>query len=84
VFKPIAKEIREEILHKIKIKGLAVSSAAEEYGISSKTIYTWLSQQNEKAPSALELSRLKRENQQLKEIIGMLTIEMERLKRGRR
>lgn len=84
MFKPIAKEIKEEILHKIKIKGLAVSSVAEEYGISSKTIYTWLSQQNEKAPSALEISRLKRENQQLKEIIGMLTIEMERLKRGRR
>ena len=84
MFKPITKEIKEEILHKIKIKGLTVSSAAEKYGISSKTIYTWLSQQNEKAPSALEVSRLKRENQQLKEIIGMLTIEMERLKKGRR
>jgi len=84
VFKPIAKEIKEEILHKIKIKGLTVNSVAEEYGISSKTIYTWLSQQNEKAPSVLETSRLKRENQQLKEIIGMLTIEMERLKKGQR
>jgi transposase len=84
MFKPIAKEIKEEILHKIKTEGLSVSKAANNYGISTKTIYGWLSRQNEKAPSVLEISRLKRENQQLKEIIGMLTIEIERLKKGRK
>ena len=84
MIKPIAKEIKEEILHKIKVEGLTVSKAADQYGVSTKTIYTWLSKQNEKAPSILELSRLKRENQQLKEIVGMLTVEIEKLKRGRK
>jgi transposase len=84
VFEPIAREIKEEVLHKIKTEGLAVSAAAKNYGISTKTIYGWLSSQNQKAPSVLEVSRLKRENQQLKEIVGMLTMEIEKQKRGRK
>lgn len=84
MFQPIAKEIKEEILHKIKVEGFTVNDAAKKYGISTKTIYGWLFRQNEKAPSVLEVSRLKRENQQLKEIIGMLTMEIEKQKRGRR
>ena len=84
MFKPIAGEIKREILHKIKVEGLTVSKAAEQYCISAKTIYGWLTKQNEKAPSVLELSRIKRENQQLKEIVGMLTFEIERLKKGQK
>jgi len=84
VFQPIKKEIKEEILHKIKTEGLTVSKAAEQYGVSTKTIYGWLSRQNEKVPNILEISRLKRENQQLKEIVGMLTMEIEKTKRGRK
>jgi len=41
MFKPIAKEIKEEILLKIK-QGTKVSVLADQYGISAKTIYTWL------------------------------------------
>lgn len=84
MFEPIAREIKEEILHKIKTEGLAVSLAAKDYGISTKTIYGWLSSRNEKAPSVLEISRLTRENQHLKEIVGMLTMEIEKQKRGRK
>jgi len=43
VSEPIQKEIREEILHKIKTTGLSVTKAADQYGVSTKTIYTWLS-----------------------------------------
>ena len=41
MFKPIAKEIKEEILLKIK-QGTKVPVLADQYGISAKTIYTWL------------------------------------------
>ena len=41
MFKPIAKEIKEEILLKIK-QGTRVLVLADQDGISAKTIYTWL------------------------------------------
>jgi len=41
IFKPITKEIKEEILLKIK-QGTKVSVLADQYGISAKTISTWL------------------------------------------
>ena len=84
MFSPIDREIKEEILHKIKTEGLSVSNAAENYGVSTKTIYGWLSKQNEKVPSILENGRLKRENQKLKEIVGILTLELEKTKRGQK
>ena len=84
MYPQIAREIKEEILHKIKSEGLSVSSAAKDFGVSTKTIYGWLSKQNEKVPSILEISRLKRENQQLKEIVGLITLELEKVKRGQK
>lgn len=84
MFQAVAKEIKEEILHQVKHEGLSVTKASERYGVATNTIYTWLSRQNAKAPSVLELARLKRENQQLKEIIGVVTLELEKLKRGQR
>ncbi len=84
MYPPIAREIKEEILHKIKTEGFSVSVAAKTYGVSTKTIYGWLSKQNEKVPSILENSRLRRENQQLKEIIGLVTLELERSKKGQK
>ncbi|MGH7203478.1 MAG: helix-turn-helix domain-containing protein [Candidatus Levyibacteriota bacterium] len=40
-FKVIAKEIKEQILQRIKEKGISVADAAAEHGISTKTIYNW-------------------------------------------
>ena len=37
--KYIPKEIKEQILTRIKEEGLTVKSAADEHGISTKTIY---------------------------------------------
>lgn len=38
----IAKEIKDEIINKLKHDGLSVLDAAKQYGISDKTIYNWL------------------------------------------
>jgi transposase len=38
----IAKEIKEEIINKIKHEGLSVTDAGTQYGVSTKTIYGWL------------------------------------------
>jgi len=44
MFKKISIEIKEEILAKIK-NGDTVAQTADQYGISPKTIYSWLGNQ---------------------------------------
>jgi transposase-like protein len=76
----IAKEVKEEILTKIK-GGEKVVAVAQQYGISEKTIYYWLRVKAVGTVSLLEYNRLRKENQQLKEILGILTFELEKSKK---
>jgi uncharacterized protein YjcR len=79
----IAKEVKEEILDKVK-KGEKVVQLAEQYGVSDRTIYAWLKGKALSNVSLLQHNKIKRENQLLKEIIGALTIEIEKLKKKKR
>lgn len=72
----ISKEIKAEILNKLKNEGSSVTETAEQYGISTKTIYNWLGTKARGVVSVLEHNKLKKENSQLKQIIGDLTIKM--------
>jgi transposase len=72
----ISSEIKEEIIKKIKHEGLSVMDAAKQYGISDKTIYNWLGTKAKGTVSILEHNKVKKENEQLKQIIGDLTIKM--------
>lgn len=38
----ISKEIKEETLNRIKNDGISVSQAAQDVGVSTVTIYSWL------------------------------------------
>jgi transposase-like protein len=69
-FKFIPKEIKEQILKRIKEEGISVRTAAEEHGISTKTIYNWMRSKTVTEGSLLELSRLKRENKELLDLFG--------------
>jgi len=80
MFKPIAKEIKEEILNKIK-EGQKASALASQYGISAKTIYTWLAKSVTPKISFAQYSRLKKENEELKRIIGMMALDLEQEKK---
>lgn len=78
-FQPIKKEIKDQILHRIKDEGIPVSQAASEHGVSSKTIYTWLrSGVASTSISVLEIAQLRRENKILLEMVGRLTMEKEK------
>lgn len=72
----ISAEIKEEIIKKIKHEGLSVMDVAKQYGISDKTIYNWLGTKARGTVSILEHNKVKKENEQLKQIIGDLTIKM--------
>lgn len=74
-----SKELKEEIIGKIKTDGITGAEAARRYGISVKNIYRWLAGGIGGASSqVLEINRLKRENRELKEMIGQLMIEKKR------
>lgn len=81
-FKFIPKEIKEQILKRIKEEGVTVSQAAKDAGISTKTIYNWLRSKTLSDGSVLEVSRLKRENKELLEIIGRLTHDLTKSKKN--
>ena len=75
----IAAEIKAEIINKIKHDGVSVAEAAKQYGISDKCIYNWLGTKASNTISVLEYNRLKRENEQLKHLIGLkLSTEQKR------
>lgn len=76
--KNISQTIKDEVIQGIK-NGLTVSEASSQYSVSTKAVYRWLKNQvNNTGTSALEISRLRKENQELKEIVGLLTLEKKR------
>ena len=80
---PIKKEIKEEILFRIKNEGLSVPDAAAHYGINRRTIYGWLASAGINNPSTQKLRELTNENDRLYAIIGRLSTELNRIKKGR-
>lgn len=75
-------EIKEQVLARIKNDGIPVSQAAKEHGVNPKTVYNWLRGTTIVNPSILEISRLRRENKELKEIIGIITHELHKHKKN--
>ena len=81
-YKPIPAETREAILRRIKEGGETANHVAKETGICPKTVYYWLSKETTKSGvSWSEHNRLKRENEQLKAIVGELTLGLKRTKK---
>lgn len=80
--KRIDKELKNRIIEKLKSEGLSVMEASREFGISTNTIYGWLGKNAGGDPSALEVAKLRRENNELKQLIGGLTLNMERGKKN--
>jgi len=83
VGKPIDQQIKAEIINKIRDEGMSVISLASHYGISSKTIYNWLRNNvvDGSANLILENNRLKKENEQLYNLLGRATAELKHPKK---
>lgn len=74
--KIIPKEIKTEILAKVKA-GEKVIDLARQYGVSDKSIYTWLHvETGDQVVSIVQYNRLKRENEELKKLVGDITLKM--------
>ena len=72
----VAKEVKEQILKRIKEEGVTVSQASADHGVSEAAIYRWLTKRVSNNPSWAEFSRLKKENKGLLELVGSLTVKL--------
>lgn len=72
----IANEVKADIIRRVKDEGVSVSQAAKDHGIHETTIYGWLGTGAAGTPSWGELSRLEKQNRELFEVVGELTVKL--------
>lgn len=72
----IAAEVKEQILKRIKDEGVSVHQAATDAGVHESTVYGWLGTGAEGLPSWADISRLQKQNKELLELVGELTLKL--------
>ena len=72
----IAPDVKEQIVNRIKNDGITIIQAAEEHGIAKSTIQSWIAKKVEGQPSLGEIIKLKKENDQLKMLVGEITLKL--------
>jgi len=72
----VAKEVKEQILKRIKNEGVSVQQASQDHGVSEESIYKWLTKGVAGQPSWSEYAKLKKENKGLLELVGSLTLKL--------
>jgi transposase-like protein len=72
----VPQDVKADILRRVKEEGIPVAQAAKDAGISEATIYDWLGKGTKGAPSWAEYARLEKQNQELYEVVGELTVRL--------
>jgi transposase-like protein len=78
----VAPDVKEQIINRIKNDGVTVAQAAQEHGISENTIYGWIAKKVE-GVSYSEIIKLKRENYQLLQLVGEITLKLSETQKKR-
>lgn len=82
--KHINPALKQQVLEAVK-NGLRVSEAVTQFSISDHTIYSWLRQQSDNTgTSSLEVAKLRKENQELKELVGLFALDKKRAEKNQR
>ncbi len=80
--KYVSVDLKEKVLLDIK-NGMKVSEAAAQNGVTVKSIYRWLrGQADNTGTSSLEIAKLRRENQELKELVGLFALQKKRAEKN--
>ncbi|MDE2022020.1 MAG: transposase [Patescibacteria group bacterium] len=72
----IAPEVKEQIINRIKNEGVSVIQAAKDHGIAENTIYAWIARKVDGGVSLSDVIKLKRENAQLLQLVGEITLKL--------
>ena len=71
----VAPDVKEQIINRIKNDGVTVAQAAADHGVSENTIYGWVAKKVD-GVSYSEIIKLKRENAQLLQLVGEITLKL--------
>lgn len=81
---PISKDIKDQVLARVREGKDTVVDIARQHGLKISTVYAWISRSVAGSGSPLlQVARLKKQNRSLKQIIGNLMLEMESGKKNR-
>jgi transposase-like protein len=72
----VTAEVKADIIRRVKEEGVPIRQAAEEHGITDSAIYKWLGRGIEGPPSFGEFSRINRQNRELLQIVGEMTLKL--------
>ena len=72
----VAAEVKADIIRRIKEEGVPIAQAAKEHGITDRAIYKWLGTGAQGAPTFSEFSRIQKQNKDLLQIIGEMTLKL--------
>lgn len=72
----VAPDVKEQILGRIRKGEVSIAQAAAEHGITDRSIYKWLGAKADGTPSTLEYLKLKRENDELLRLVGLITLKL--------
>ena len=72
----ITPEVKEQIINRVKNDGVSIGQVAEEHGITDSAIYKWLGRKVEGTPSVLEFAKLRRDNDELLKLVGLMTLKL--------
>lgn len=72
----IAPDMKEQIINRIKNDGITVVQASKDHGIPEATIYSWIAKKTDGQASLSEIIKLKKENTQLLQLVGEITLKL--------
>ena len=71
----VPKDLKNQILERVKTSGKTIKEISAEHGISTACIYSWL-KDGAIGSSSRDILKLEKENRELKQIIGELTVQL--------
>ena len=71
----VPRDLKIQILERVKTSGKSIKEIADEHGLTPTCIYTWLKEGVTGVTSG-EVLKLEKENRELKQIIGELTVQL--------
>lgn len=85
-FHKIPPEVKTTVLRQVKLEGRSVKDVANEFHISDKTIHAWLKKEVDESGISTsayltKIHRLEKEKEDLVQIIGALSVVVERFKK---
>ena len=80
----ISNDLKQQILDRVREGKIPVVEIAKQHGVNVNTVYNWISKSvYGPGNSLLAVSKLKRENTYLKQLLGQLMLDVERGKKNR-